>query len=62
MQAIVLVFKGSGFGGVLRYLLATNLNNSWPYGTFIVNVLGSLFMGILFAYCIKNQQPVLKQL
>ena len=53
----LIVFVGAGIGGALRHgvnIAATKLFGfGFPYGTFIVNVLGSFVMGLLagfFAY------------
>lgn len=48
----MLVFLGCGFGGLLRYGISNFayafISKLFPYGTLIVNVSGSLLMGILF--------------
>ena len=47
---IFLVFIGGGFGSALRYLISRYLNSAEPaipYGTFLVNILGSLLIGII---------------
>lgn len=57
MKQLFLVFIGGGFGSVLRYVIGKWLNNSEtgiPYGTFLVNILGSLFIGIIFGIAAKN--------
>ncbi|WP_034057177.1 fluoride efflux transporter CrcB [Lacinutrix jangbogonensis] len=57
MKNILLVFIGGGFGSVLRYLLGKFLNNTEtgiPYGTFVSNILGSLFIGIILGLALKN--------
>ena len=51
IKYFILVFFGGAFGASFRYI--TNLstqyffNSSFPYGTLIVNILGSFFIGIL---------------
>lgn len=58
MKQLLLVFIGGGFGSVFRYLITKYLNNpisGIPYGTFLVNVFGSLFIGIILGLAIKNQ-------
>lgn len=49
-----IVFLGAGIGGALRHgfnLAAVRLFGfDFPYGTLIVNVLGSLLMGLLAGY------------
>ena len=58
MKQLLFVFVGGGFGSVLRYLLSKWLNTSdtgFPFGTFAVNILGSLFIGIILGIAAKNQ-------
>lgn len=48
----LLIFLGSGLGGVLRFLMSTTvqkLSNDWmfPIGTFSVNMLGCFVIGLL---------------
>ncbi len=55
MQHIFLVFIGGGIGSVLRYLIGLRLNQeNIPYGTFTVNIIGSLLMGLLMGYFLKT--------
>jgi len=57
MKQLLFVFIGGGFGSIARYLLAKYLNssaNGIPYGTFLANVLGSLFIGIILGLAAKN--------
>ena len=57
MKNLLLVFVGGGFGSVLRYLIGNYLNtthSSIPYGTFLANVLGSLFIGVILGLSLKN--------
>jgi len=57
MKQLVLVFIGGGLGSVLRYIIGKALNNTEngiPYGTFLVNVLGSLLIGIILGLALKN--------
>ncbi len=57
MKNLLLVFIGGGFGSVLRFVIGKWLNNSEngiPYGTFVVNVLGSLLIGLILGYAVKN--------
>jgi fluoride exporter len=57
MKQVLLVFIGGGIGSVLRYLVGTFLKtpaSGFPWGTFSVNVLGSLIIGILMGISLKN--------
>jgi len=57
MKQVILVFIGGGVGSVLRYLVGTFLkvpSSGFPWGTFSVNVLGSLTIGILMGLSLKN--------
>ena len=55
MKQLLLVFLGGGVGSALRYLIGKQLNtNSFPYGTFIVNIVGCLIIGFLLTYISKN--------
>jgi CrcB protein len=51
MLNYILVAVGGAFGSVARYAVGVqatrNLGTNWPYGTFTVNVLGGLCMGLL---------------
>jgi len=48
---VLLVFAGGGAGAVARYLTGVaalkTLGPGWPYGTFAVNAIGGLAMGLL---------------
>jgi CrcB protein len=65
MTAYFVVFLGGGLGAALRYFV-TNLAIRWlgpelPWGTIIVNVSGSLIMGLLagwFAYHTDSHQTL----
>ncbi|MEN8834885.1 MAG: CrcB family protein, partial [Polaribacter sp.] len=56
MKNLLFVFIGGGFGSVLRYGIGKWLNNTegFPYGTFAVNILGSLLIGLILGYAAKN--------
>ena len=56
MNSIVLIALGSGLGGVVRYLLSGCLNSgrSFPVGTLLVNVLGSLAIGSLSGWLARH--------
>lgn len=50
---VLLVFVGGGVGSVARYLLATavqrNAPEGFPFGTFLVNLLGCFAIGVVGA-------------
>tara|TARA_R110002051_G_scaffold100879_3_gene171343 strand:- start:32912 stop:33283 length:372 start_codon:yes stop_codon:yes gene_type:complete len=57
MKQLMLVFLGGGFGSVLRFFISKNLNHyftNFYLGTFLVNILGCLLMGIIFGVSLKN--------
>ena len=57
MKAILMVFLGGGLGSVCRYLAGRWLNqpNSHiPWGTFVVNITGSLIIGLVLGYAIQR--------
>ncbi len=54
---LLLIFIGGGLGSALRYLISNYLNNSnhqIPYGTLLVNIVGSLLIGIFLGLSLKN--------
>lgn len=53
IRNILLVALGGSVGSVLRYLLS-NINASFPWGTFAVNILGSLLIGLLVGLVSKG--------
>ncbi len=58
MKQLLFVFLGGGFGSVARYIVSKYLNSSEsgiPYGTFLVNVLGSLLIGVILGLALKNE-------
>ena len=57
MTKILLVFAGGGLGSAFRYLIGLSLNRNdylTPYGTFFVNIVGSLLIGILAGYNLRT--------
>jgi len=57
MKNFLLVFIGGGFGSGLRYLIGKYLNSSlgsFPVGTFTVNIIGSLLIGLILGYAAKE--------
>ena len=54
-----MVFIGGGLGSGLRYLISLFFHTkkyNFPIGTFTANIIGSLFIGVLLALFIKNQE------
>ncbi len=57
MKQLLLVFLGGGLGSVLRYILSIFLNNSEtgiPLGTITANIAGSLLIGLILGFALKN--------
>lgn len=55
MKQLFLVFIGGGFGSMLRFLITKFFNaENLPYGTFTVNILGSLLIGLILGSLIKE--------
>jgi CrcB protein len=54
MRSYLLVFVGGGIGASLRHavnmLSARGLGTAFPWGTFIINISGSLVMGLIAGY------------
>ena len=52
MTQILAIAAGGSLGAVMRYVMSTGIHNwlgrGFPYGTLVVNVLGSLLMGMLY--------------
>src|SRR5690606_31815966 len=65
MKQLLLIFIGGGTGSILRYAISKLLRNSIniiPYGTLVVNCLGSLLIGLLIGYSLKTQNLSSNQL
>lgn len=56
IKNLILVFLGGGLGSSLRFLISRYLNagNLMPYGTFLVNILGSLILGVIIGWALKS--------
>jgi CrcB protein len=57
MKYALLVFLGGGFGSALRYMVGKLFQNTFetfPIGTLIVNVVGSLLIGFFLGFDLKN--------
>ena len=63
IQNILLVALGGAVGSVCRYLLSCMNSTSYPLGTFAVNILGSLVIGLLVGFVNKGSlSPEMKLL
>lgn len=55
---ILAIAIGGALGSVLRYVLATSVQNilgrDFPYGTLLVNLVGCLAMGVLFTVFLER--------
>ena len=54
IQNILFVALGGAAGSVCRYLLSGMNTNTYPWGTFAVNILGSLLIGLLVGFVNKD--------
>ena len=57
MKSFILVFLGGGLGSGLRYLVAITMNQYskvLPFGTFTVNMIGCLLIGLVLGYAQKE--------
>ena len=53
MKQLLLVFVGGGLGSALRFLIGKQFtfdSFTFPWATFIVNLIGSFIIGIVFGY------------
>jgi CrcB protein len=59
---ITLIGVGSAVGGNLRYFLgrwidAQQWRGGLPWGTFVINVTGSLVLGFMAVWCLERAEP-----
>ena len=57
MKSFLLVFFGGGLGSGLRYLVSIAMNQYskvLPFGTFTVNIVGCLLIGLILGYSQKD--------
>jgi CrcB protein len=57
MKALLMVFLGGGLGSSLRFLISRYLNlvtQTIPWGTFSVNIFGSLLLGLILGFVVKS--------
>lgn len=59
VRTLLLIGIGGGLGSILRYLLAVYMSktfpSAFPYGTFAVNILGCLLIGLFFGLSERYQ-------
>ena len=60
MTEFLAVALGGAFGAVLRWGMTEGINKvspgTFPYGTLLVNIVGSLLIGIAFVYLVERVQ------
>ncbi len=58
MKSVMLVGIGGALGSILRYLMGTSINKFYhghfPMGTFVVNIIGCILIGLITAIIIKQ--------
>lgn len=58
MTQVFAIALGGAVGALLRFWMSTwvyaRLGNGFPYGTLVVNVLGSLIMGVLYVLLVER--------
>lgn len=57
MKQALLVFLGGGAGSVLRFMISRHLNLllNLPLGTFLVNIIGSLLIGLILGLGLRQE-------
>jgi len=59
MRTVVAIGVAGFFGAIARYgvegFVSERTNGSFPWGTFVVNISGSLILGLLFALLIEGR-------
>ncbi|MEI7487799.1 MAG: fluoride efflux transporter CrcB [Chryseobacterium sp.] len=63
MRNLFYIFIGGGLGSILRYLMSSYTQklwnvNSFPMGTFLVNITGCLLIGFLTSYFVKSDNSL----
>lgn len=58
-RSLLLVGAGGAVGSMLRYAVSYAVSkyaqHPFPFGTFLINIVGSLLIGLLFGLAIRNQ-------
>ena len=62
MQAYLLVGAGGAIGAILRYFIATLTAATFPYATMIINITGSLAMGLLIGILARTLPPMQEEI
>lgn len=68
IKSLLLVGIGGGLGSICRYLIYESIQNrfssNFPIATFTINIIGSIFIGLLLGYLGKstNYSPEIKWL
>ncbi len=55
LKNILLVGLGGGIGAIFRFYISTLHKGTFPLSTFLINIVGSFFIGIIFALNVKNE-------
>jgi len=59
VRSLLLVGAGGAVGSMLRYAVSYAVSkytqHPFPFGTFIINIVGSLLIGVLFGLAARNQ-------
>jgi CrcB protein len=56
IRNILLIGLGGAFGSMIRYLIGWWIGpKSFPLSTFLINIGGSFLIGLVMAYCLKNE-------
>ncbi len=59
LKSIIIVFLGGGIGSAFRYLTSVftekYVQQSFPWATFVVNIMGCLIIGVLVGFFTKQQ-------
>lgn len=56
LKLVLLVAAGGAIGSVLRYLVQGYVTKGdFPWGTFVVNIVGSFLIALLFFYWTQGQ-------
>ena len=56
MAAVLLIALGAAIGAPTRFIVDRYLNGAWPRGTLLVNLLGSLILGVTMGYSLTAAQ------